>query len=75
VDDVLAEHRLFVGPSAELPEIRGTVVSSSHTERQTTLLVRGADGPPPNGWMSDETDLESLVKGYLRAARERRHAA
>lgn len=69
VDDVLADHRLFVGPAAEAPEIRGSVVSGSHTERQTTLLVRGADGPPPSGWMADEPDLESLVKGYLRASR------
>jgi ABC-2 type transport system ATP-binding protein len=67
IDDVFAEHRLFVGPAVE--EIRGTVVSGSHTERQTTLLVRGADGPPPSGWMVDEPDLETLVKGYLRASR------
>jgi ABC-2 type transport system ATP-binding protein len=69
VDDVLAEHRLFVGPAVEAPEIRASVVSGSHTERQTTLLVRGADGPPPGGWVVDEPDLESLVKGYLRASR------
>jgi len=75
VEDVLTEHRLLVGPSGELPEIRGTVVSGSHTERQTTLLVRGGDDLPPSGWMSGATDLESLVKGYLRAARERRFAA
>ncbi|MDX8032064.1 ABC transporter ATP-binding protein [Lentzea sp. BCCO 10_0856] len=75
VDDVLAEHRLFVGPAVEQPEVRGTIVSDSRTERQTTLLVRGADGPPPGGWMAAQPDLESLVKGYLRAARERRRAS
>ena len=73
VEDVLAEHRVFVGPAAAADALPGQVVSSSRTGRQATLLVRGGDGPP-EGWTADHPDLESLVMGYLRASRERRRA-
>ncbi|MEV6608748.1 ABC transporter ATP-binding protein [Kutzneria sp. NPDC051319] len=72
VEDVLAEHRVLVGPRDDESAVSGVVVSASRTERQATLLVRGAD-PVPAGWVADQPDLESLVVGYLRAARE--HAA
>lgn len=74
VEDVLAEHRVLVGPRDDESAVSGVVVSASRTERQATLLVRGAD-PVPAGWVADQPDLESLVVGYLRAARERTAAA
>ncbi|EWM17186.1 ABC transporter ATP-binding protein [Kutzneria sp. 744] len=70
VEDVLAEHRVLVGPRDDESAVSGVVVSASRAERQATLLVRGAD-PVPAGWVADRPDLESLVVGYLRAARER----
>ncbi|MFI9382125.1 ABC transporter ATP-binding protein [Kutzneria sp. NPDC052558] len=74
VEDVLADHQVFVGPPAEESAVPGAVVSASRTERQATLLVRGAD-TVPDGWAAEQPDLESLVMGYLRASRDRRVAA
>ena len=36
VEDVLADHRLFVGPPAQESSIPGTVIAASRTERQAT---------------------------------------
>ena len=46
VDDLVAEHRLLVGPRHDGEPIAGVaaVVRASHTDRQSTLLVR-TDGP------------------------------
>jgi ABC-2 type transport system ATP-binding protein len=74
VEDVLADHRVLVGPAGQESSVSGTVVSASRTERQATLLVRGA-ADTPVGWAADQPDLESLVMGYLRASRERRVTA
>jgi len=71
VEDVLADHRLLVGPAGQESAVPGTVVAASRTERQATLLVRGA-ADTPAGWAAEQPDLESLVMGYLRASRERR---
>ncbi|RJQ82820.1 ABC transporter ATP-binding protein [Pseudonocardiaceae bacterium YIM PH 21723] len=70
IEDVLAEHRILVGP-ADSPEPEGTLVSATRTERQATLLMRDTVSVP-DGWAGTEPDLESLVMGYLRAARGRR---
>jgi ABC-2 type transport system ATP-binding protein len=68
VDDVLASHRVLVGPRDQESAVGGAVVSASRTERQATLLVRDPE-PTPAGWVAEQPDLESLVVGYLRAAR------
>jgi ABC-2 type transport system ATP-binding protein len=74
IDDVLAQHRILVGPAADESTVEGTLVSATRTERQSTLLLREAK-PTPEGWAGTEPDLESLVMGYLRASRERRSSA
>jgi len=73
VDDVLAAHRVLVGPRDQESAVTGSVVSASRTERQAALLVHGA-APAPPGWLAEPPDLESLVVGYLRAARALNHA-
>lgn len=73
IEEVLAGHRILVGPVADESAVEGTLVNATRTERQATLLVREAE-PAPEGWASTEPDLESLVMGYLRASRERRSA-
>ncbi|MET8764135.1 ABC transporter ATP-binding protein [Lentzea sp. NPDC004782] len=71
IEEILDEHRVLVGPAGlELP-VDG-LVDSSHTARQTTVLVRGGDVPA--GWEATRPDLEALVMGYLRASRTRRSA-
>ncbi|MFC3895883.1 ATP-binding cassette domain-containing protein [Lentzea rhizosphaerae] len=71
IEEVLAQHRILVGPAADESAVEGTLISATRTERQATLLVREAR-PVPKGWAGTEPDLESLVMGYLRASRERR---
>ncbi|EWC62880.1 putative ABC transporter ATP-binding protein [Actinokineospora spheciospongiae] len=71
IEEVLAEHRVLVGPVADESAVGGTLISATRTGRQSTLLLRGA-GRAPEGWAGTEPDLESLVMGYLRASRERR---
>jgi ABC-2 type transport system ATP-binding protein len=71
IDEVLAQHRILVGPAADESAVEGTLISATRTERQATLLLRGTRQAPA-GWAGTEPDLESLVMGYLRASRERR---
>ncbi|ONI89606.1 ABC transporter ATP-binding protein [Actinosynnema sp. ALI-1.44] len=74
IEEVLAEHRVLVGPVADESAVAGTLISATRTERQSTLLLRKAE-PTPAGWADTEPDLESLVMGYLRASRDRRSPA
>ncbi|GAA3362962.1 ATP-binding cassette domain-containing protein [Saccharopolyspora gregorii] len=74
IEEVLARHRILVGPSAEESAVGGTLISGTRTERQSTLLLREA-GSVPASWAAAEPDLESLVMGYLRASHERRSQA
>ncbi|MEV4318047.1 ABC transporter ATP-binding protein [Actinocrispum sp. NPDC049592] len=71
IEDVLAQHRILIGPAAGESAVGGTLINATRTERQSTLLLREAT-PAPEGWAAIEPDLESLVMGYLRASRERR---
>ncbi|MEU0885404.1 ABC transporter ATP-binding protein [Lentzea sp. NPDC005914] len=73
IEEVLAQHRILVGPAADESAVEGTLISATRTERQATLLLREAR-PAPKGWIGTEPDLEALVMGYLRASRERRSA-
>jgi ABC-2 type transport system ATP-binding protein len=70
IEEILADHRVVVGPAGVELETDGVVVDFSHTTRQTTALVRG--GSVPAGWESSHPDLEALVMGYLRASRTRK---
>jgi ABC-2 type transport system ATP-binding protein len=74
IEDVLAQHRILVGPATDESSVDATLISATRTERQATLLVREARPAPP-GWAGTEPDLESLVMGYLRASRERRSSS
>ena len=41
------------------------VIRESHTERQTTLLVRANGHVYDSSWELHEVDLEEIVLGYL----------
>jgi ABC-2 type transport system ATP-binding protein len=68
IDTLLATHRRLTGPRRDpstLPPDQ-YVVSASHTDRQTTLLVR-TDGPVIDPtWTVSELSLEDLVLAYMR---------
>jgi ABC-2 type transport system ATP-binding protein len=67
IEDVLASHRMLVGPRRDLHEVeRGLhVVRAVQTQRQTRLLVR-LDGPVLDpAWEVTEVGLEDVILGYM----------
>jgi ABC-2 type transport system ATP-binding protein len=70
VEDLLATHHLLSGPRrdpATLPASQ-QVLAASHTDRQTTLLVRTSDPILDPAWTVSEVGLEDLVLTYMRQA-------
>ncbi len=70
VDDLLATHHLLSGPRRDLSALPAglQVISSSHTDRQTTLLVRTSDPILDPSWSVSEVGLEDLVVTYMSEA-------
>ena len=71
VDDLVAGHRLLVGPATETQRVedRYPVVRESLSERQAQVLVRVSErlpNTPPPGWVEQTVGLEELVLAYLR---------
>ena len=67
VDDLVDQHRRIVGPRHGTEPIPGvaTIVRASHTDRQSTLLVR-TNGPIEDpAWNVHEVTLEDLILAYL----------
>jgi ABC-2 type transport system ATP-binding protein len=77
VDELLATHHLLSGPRrdpASLPD-GVEVISSSHTDVQTTLLVRTSGPVLDPAWTVSELGLEDLVLAYMKrtGATQNRH--
>ncbi|GAB3957293.1 hypothetical protein GCM10027614_72370 [Micromonospora vulcania] len=67
VEDLVAGHRQLVGPRHDGGPIGGvaTIVRASHTDRQSTMLVR-TDGPVTDpAWTVREVGLEDVILAYL----------
>jgi len=64
---LLAGHKLLVGPRRD-PATVGPhqVVAASHTQRQTTLLVRFVGPVHDPAWAVHDVGLEQLVLAYMR---------
>ena len=67
IDDVLASHRMLLGPrrtGADTP--RGfDIITATHTQNQTRLLVR-LEGPILDpSWEVNEVSLEEIVLAYM----------
>ena len=71
IDELLASHQLLTGARRDPAAMPANqhVISASHTDRQSTILVR-SDVPvlDPN-WSVDQIDLEDLVLAYMSQAR------
>ena len=66
-DELLAGHKLLVGPLRNPPRVGPhQVVEASHTDRQTTLLVRTAGPVHDPSWAVHDVGLEQLVLAYMR---------
>jgi ABC-2 type transport system ATP-binding protein len=67
LDALLASHHLLVGPrlagETTLPGVE--VIKASHTERQSSLWVRGRLTQLPDGWRETPLPMEELVITYL----------
>jgi ABC-2 type transport system ATP-binding protein len=80
VDDLLAAHHLLTGPRHDVSSLPADqeVITASHTDRQSTLLVRSEAPILDPTWTVEPVGLEDLVLGYMReggaGSRPRREA-
>jgi len=73
IEALLAEHRRLIGPRRDLDTLPPSwqVIEASHTDRQSTLLVRG-DGPILDpAWTVEPVGLEDLVLAYMSQGQSR----
>ncbi len=70
VDDLLASHRLVTGPRCDMAALPAEwhVISASHTDRQSTLLISTADPVSDTTWTVDQVSMEDLVLAYMSKA-------
>ena len=70
VDDLLAEHRRLIGARRDPTTLPANqeVIESSHTERQSTFLIRTTDPILDPAWTVEEVGLEDLVLAYMGQA-------
>jgi len=68
VEDLLSTHRLLTGPRRDPATYPADwqILTASHTDRQTTLLVRTTSAIHDPAWAVDEVGLEDLVLAYMR---------
>jgi ABC-2 type transport system ATP-binding protein len=72
VDELLSSHHRLVGPRTGHDQLPANqfVVEASHTERQSTLLVR-SDGPVLDPrWTIEQVGMEDLVLAYMGRSRD-----
>ena len=69
-DELLATHRLLSGPRRDPASLPGgvQVISASHTDVQSTLLVRSTGPVLDPAWTVSEVGLEDLVLAYMSQA-------
>ncbi|MDP9224453.1 MAG: ABC transporter ATP-binding protein [Actinomycetota bacterium] len=70
IEHLLATHRRITGPRrdpATLPANQ-EIIEASHTERQSTLLIRTDEPIHDPAWTIEELNLEDLVLAYMGRA-------
>jgi ABC-2 type transport system ATP-binding protein len=67
IPEIVAGHRILTGPRSDASSVARVhnVIRESHTERQTTLLVRANGHVYDSCWEQHEVDLEEIVLAYL----------
>jgi ABC-2 type transport system ATP-binding protein len=77
VEDLLANHHRLTGPRRDVGQLPSDqeVIEASHTDRQTTLLVRTSQPILDPAWTVEQVGLEDLVLAYMRRAGEAGRAA
>ena len=74
VDELLASHHRLSGPRRASSESSAgqTVITESHSEKQTTLLVRTEQPILDPAWSVSPLSLDDLVLAYMRQSRDGR---
>ncbi len=70
VDDLLTTHHRVTGASRDLDSLLPLVetIEESHTDRQSTLIVRGSNPIDDPAWTVEDLTLEDLVLAYMAQA-------
>ncbi len=71
IDELLASHQLLTGARRDPAAMPANqhVITASHTDRQSTILVRCDEPILDPSWSVDQIDLEDLVLAYMGQAR------
>ncbi len=67
IAEIVASHRVLIGPRTDAASVARVhdVIRESHTDRQTTLLVRANGHVYDSCWEQHEVDLEEVVLAYM----------
>jgi ABC-2 type transport system ATP-binding protein len=67
IEEILSSHRLLTGPRADPEAVARLhqVIRESHSERQSSLLVKANGHVYDADWQLHEVDLEEIVLSYL----------
>jgi ABC-2 type transport system ATP-binding protein len=70
VDDLLATHHRLIGPRRDAADLPNgiEVIEASHTDRQSTLIVRSGAAIDDQSYIVEELTLEDLVLAYMSQA-------
>jgi ABC-2 type transport system ATP-binding protein len=74
VDELLADHKILTGPRRDVRSMPSSqeIVRASHTDRQTTVVIRTTQPVIDPRWVVSTIGLEELVLAYMaRSAEER----
>jgi ABC-2 type transport system ATP-binding protein len=77
IDELLANHHRLVGARRDersLPQNQ-TVIDVSHTERQSTFVIRTDDPILDPSWEVEALNLEDLVLAYMRQSQRQSSAS
>ena len=73
IDTLLADHRLLTGPRTDSVDSVDGIVSATHGQRHSNLLVRQpAEIPTHPRWEAHPVSLEDLVLAYLAGSADER---
>ena len=69
VDDLLATHKVLTGSRRDVDALPAnqTAIRVSHTDRQSTMLVRTSEPILDPRWIVSDVGLEDLVLAYMSA--------
>jgi ABC-2 type transport system ATP-binding protein len=73
VEELLADHHRLIGPRREPARLPAgqEIIEASHSERQSTFLVRSAAPILDPSWAVEKVGLEDLVLAYMARGRGR----